>query len=208
MVRLPDQEVDLEVLGPAEPAPGLLRDVARAVLADEDAEVTGAHARPTGYPFSSIATGGLFRVAGTAATARGERPWSAFVKVLHHPRHWALIDLIPPAAAAEIKEFFPWRDELDVREQVLPVLPPGLRVPDVYVLADLGDDRLACWMEDIDVDDDPWPDEAYARAAHLLARLAGRRTPGNCRRCQRPAHRVQRPQGRGLSRSAAVRLSG
>ena len=87
--------------------------------------MTGAHARPTGYPFSSIATGGLFRVAGTAATARGERPWSAFVKVLHHPRHWALIDVIPPAAAAEIKEFFPWRDELDVREQVLPVLPPG-----------------------------------------------------------------------------------
>jgi hypothetical protein len=33
-------------------------------------------------------------------------------------------------------------------------------------------------MEDIDVDDARWPDPVYARAAHLLARLAARRTPG------------------------------
>jgi hypothetical protein len=33
-------------------------------------------------------------------------------------------------------------------------------------------------MEDIDVDDDPWSDETYARAAFLLARLAARRRPG------------------------------
>ncbi|CAN5501581.1 hypothetical protein BH10ACT10_BH10ACT10_18220 [soil metagenome] len=178
MVRPPDQTLDLRVLGPAEPTAEMLRHVARMALADEGAEVTDVHARPTGYDYTSIATGGLYRVTGTASTAGGERPWSAFLKVLHHPRHWPLIEHVPPAAAAEIKELFPWRDELAAREQVLPVLPVGLRVPDEYAAIDLGDDRLAWWMEDIDVDDEPWPDEAYARAAHLLARLAARRTPG------------------------------
>jgi len=169
---------DLEVLGPAAPRGHLLGDVVRATLRDGSAEVTDARAEPTGYAFTSIATGGLFRVRGTAATGSGNRCWSVFTKVLQHPRHWPLIDVIPPHAAAEIKELFPWRDELDTREQVLPVLPSGLRVPDIYRVVDLGDDRLAVWMEDIDADDDPWDDEAYARAAYLLARLAARRTPG------------------------------
>ncbi len=118
-------------------------------------------------------------MSGTATGIDGERSWSAFLKVLHHPRHWSLIDHIPPAAAAEIREFFPWRDELDAREQVLPALPAGLRVPDEYAVVELGDDRVAWWMEDIDVDDEPWTDEVYARAAHLLGRLAARRTPGS-----------------------------
>jgi hypothetical protein len=179
MVRLPDQTSDLRILGPAEPAPDLLRDVARAVLADDDAEVLDAHACPTGYDYTSIATGGLYRVSGTATGIDGARSWSAFLKVLHHPRHWALIDHIPPAAAAEITELFPWRDELDAREQVLPALPAGLRVPDEYAVVELGDDRVAWWMEDIDVDDEPWTDEVYTRAAHLLGRLAARRTPGS-----------------------------
>lgn len=178
MIRLPDQTTDLRVLGPAEPTADVLRAVARAALADDSAEVIDVHAGATGYDYTSIATGGLYRVIGTARTAIGERPWSSFLKVLQHPRHWPLIDQVPPAAAAEIAELFPWRDELDAREQVLPALPTGLRVPDEYAAVDLGDDRVAWWMEDIDVDDDPWPDEAYAWAAHLLARLAARRTAG------------------------------
>jgi len=178
MVRLPDQTTGLEALGPAEPTGDLLRTVARAALRDGSAEVLGAAAVATGYAFTSIGTGGLFRVSGTASTAAGERPWSAFVKVLHHPRHWPLIDRIPPQAAAEILELFPWRDELDAHGRVQPVLPAGLRVPDVYAVADLDDDRLAWWMEDIDVDDAEWTDDGYARAAHLLARLAARRTAG------------------------------
>ena len=146
MVRLPDQTTGLEALGPAEPTGDLLRTVARAALRDGSAEVLGAAAVATGYPFTSIVTGGLFRVSGTASTTAGERPWSAFVKVLHHPRHWPLIDRIPPQAAAEILELFPWREGLDTHGRVQPVLPPGLRVPDVYAVAELDDDRLAWCM--------------------------------------------------------------
>ena len=178
MIKSPDQIVELAAMTSAEPDAALLGEVVRGALRDDAAEVRTALAVPTGYAYTSIATGGLFRVTGTAATAGGTRPWSVFVKVLHHPRHWQLIDLIPPAAAADIKALFPWRAELETRAQVLPVLPDGLRVPEIYRVADLGDDRLAVWMEDIDVDDDPWRDATYARAAFLLARLAARRVPG------------------------------
>jgi hypothetical protein len=165
----------LSVLGPAVPDPDRLSGIVRWVTGDDDAEVVDAHAEVVDYAFTSIATGGLYRVCGTTGSMR----WSVFVKVLQHPRHWPLIDVIPPQAAAEIKALFPWRDELDARAQALPVLPGGLRVPLVHDVVDLGDDRLAVWMEDIDADDDPWSDRAYARAAELLARLAARRAPGS-----------------------------
>ena len=44
-------------------------------------------------------------------------------------------------------------------------------------MADLGEDRLAVWMEDIDDSDAPWSHATHAHAAELLARLAARRTP-------------------------------
>ena len=179
MIRLPDQAVRLTALGVAEPGTDQLDAVARAALHDPAATVSGAVAAPADYAFTSIATGGLYRVAGTAGMSTGTASWSSFVKVLQHARHWPLIAMFPPEAASELLALFPWKDELTVREQVLPVLPQGLRVPDVYFVADLGDDRLAVWMEDIDVDDEPWDLETYARAAHLLARLAARRGPGD-----------------------------
>jgi hypothetical protein len=180
MIRPPDQRVleGMCALGPAMPSPELVADVVRAVTGDAAAEWLSVRAEPTGYRYDSISTGGLYRVSGTAGTVSGTVAWSVFVKVLQHPRHWALIDRIPPQAAQEMKAVFPWRDELTVREQVLPVLPEGLRVPDVYRVADLGGERLAVWMEDIDVDDAPWSLTEYADAARVLARLAARRGPG------------------------------
>ena len=178
MVRPPDQRSEVAGLGAT---PALLDRVASAALRDPGATVVDVEVVATGYPFTSIATGGLHRVTGTAAPAdgRAERHWSAFVKVVHHPRHWPLLGMMPPQVAAEMTELFPWKDEIEARRQVLPVLPPGLRVPDEYAVTDLGDDRVAWWMEDIDDDDDEWRDEDYARAAHLLGRLAVHRRPGD-----------------------------
>ena len=87
MIRPPDQTVELAALAAAEPDAGLLAEIVSAALRDDAAEVRTAVARSTGYAYSSIATGGLFRVTGTAVTSTGTRPWSVFVKVLHHPRH-------------------------------------------------------------------------------------------------------------------------
>src|SRR5689334_2521303 len=117
MIRLPDQ-LELSALGAAAPPYALLTDVARAALRDEGAEVVTATAAVVAYPFTSIATGGLWRVAGTATTSTGERPWRAFVKLLQHPRHWPLQHLVPPAAIEEMCRLFPWRDELEIRAQV------------------------------------------------------------------------------------------
>ena len=47
----------------------------------------------------SPATGALLRVAG--ATAEGQ-PWSVFLKVLQHPRHWPRLGQLP----AEIRRLF------------------------------------------------------------------------------------------------------
>jgi hypothetical protein len=204
MIRQPDQ-LGLGVLGAAVPAPDRLRSVAAMALGEPSVCVLGAEARPAGYAFTSIATGGLFHVDGTADTPRGPRAWSAFVKVLQHPRHWPLIGVLPPETAAELLELFPWREELQVREQVLPVLPPGLRVPELYCVADLGEDRLAVWMEDIDVDHEPWDTATYRRAARLLARLAARRRPGD------PAGACDLPPGlavRKVVESRAPQLAG
>ena len=60
-------------------------------------------------------------------------------------------------AWAEFAATFPWRAELAAWEPGFAGrLPAGLRVPVLYRLADLGDDRVAVWMEDVPVDSAPW----------------------------------------------------
>jgi hypothetical protein len=54
-------------------------------------------------------------------------------------------------------------------------LPAGMRVPRLYHLAELGDDRVAVWMEDVRVLDGAWDPPRFARAAHVLGELAARR---------------------------------
>ena len=204
MIRLPDQ-LELPELGAAAPPTALLTDVARAALRDDGAEVVSAAGAVVAYPFTSIATGGLWRVTGTARSGSGERSWRAFVKLLQHPRHWPLRHVVPPAVFEEMCRLFPWRDELVIRAGVHDVLPDGLRVPEVYALADLGEDRVAVWMEDIDDRDDRWSDSTHADAARLLARLAARRTP------DRPAGACPVPPGFGVRKlvdSRAPMLAG
>ena len=195
----------LPELGAAAPPTALLTDVARAALRDDGAEVVSAAGAVVAYPFTSIATGGLWRVTGTARSGSGERSWRAFVKLLQHPRHWSLRHVVPTAVFEEMCRLFPWRDELVIRAGVHDVLPDGLRVPEVYALADLGEDRVAVWMEDIDDRDDRWSDSTHADAARLLARLAARRTP------DRPAGACPVPPGFGVRKlvdSRAPMLAG
>ena len=126
------------------------------------------------YDPGSPATGALLRVSGT--TADGER-WRLFLKVLHHPRHWARIGQLPQAVRQQFLDQFPWRGELVAWEPgFADRLPAGLRLPRLYRLADLGDDRLAVWMEDVRTLDDAWDQARFARAARALGGLAARRS--------------------------------
>ena len=191
--------MDLTGLGIAEPSTELLRVVCCRAVGDPAAEPLDATAGPVDHEIASIATAGLHRVTGLARTSAGTRPWSAFVKVLQHARHWSMLPMLPPDRAAELVAVFPWREELDTRAQVLPVLPDGLRVPAHYAVEDLGDDRVAVWMEDVDAVDTPWTPADYERTAYALGRLAARRTPGL------PAGDSDLPAGLGVRKLVELR---
>ncbi|HEY6709985.1 MAG TPA: aminoglycoside phosphotransferase [Actinomycetota bacterium] len=128
---------------------------------------------PVAYQPGSPATGALLRVSGT--TGDGE-PWSVFLKVLHHPRHWPRIGDVPAEIRQQFLDQFPWRGELVAWEPgFADRLPAGMRLPRLYRLAELGDDRVAVWMEDVRVLDGAWDRPRFARAAHALGGLAARR---------------------------------
>ena len=125
------------------------------------------------YTFGSPATGGLYRLRGADGT------WTLFCKVLQHPKHWPMLSLLPPPARDQFLTEFPWRIELDLWEpRVLDSLPAGLRAPVLHRVVDLGDDRLAVWMEDVVEAGTSWDLDRYRRAAELLGRWNARsRTP-------------------------------
>ena len=66
----------------------------------------------------------------------------------------------------------------------------------LYRLADLGDDRVAVWMEDVPVDSAPWDVARFAQAAELLGTLAANR------RDDALLSASPRPPGYGLRRYA------
>jgi hypothetical protein len=160
------------LLGKAAPSAEFLTSVVGEVLGRETAVDTVTAEREP-YDAGSPATGALVRLRGT--TIDGQL-WSVFVKVLQSPRHWPHLDRVPPPGREEFIQIFPWRAELSAWDpDFVAALPPGLRVPRLYRLVELGDDRLAVWMEDVSVDVTPWPTARFAEAARLLGTLAGNR---------------------------------
>jgi len=161
-----------DLLGPAavddEALTGIVADVlGRPVELDEWA------VNRVAYEVGSPATGALLRVSGTT---RDGAHWSVFVKVLHHVRHWPMLHLVPPPLQAEFLGSFPWRAELEAwRANFAGRLPHGLRVPRLHRAIELGDDRVALWMEDVQVGAQPWTIDRFAVAAHRLGGLAARR---------------------------------
>jgi len=134
---------------------------------------------PVDYDPGTPSTGALLHVRGTGRDqGAGEPlPWSVFVKVLHSPRHWEHLHLVPPDARQRFVDSFPWRVEAEALASDLPGrLPPGIRTPRVFRIDELGDDRVALWLEDVVVADTGWDLPRYARAARVLGRWAARRS--------------------------------
>lgn len=100
---------------------------------------------------------------------------SVIVKVARSPRHSPLWDRIPAEFHDETMRQIPWRAEVDLyRSSLRSLLPAGLRMPVVYAVDELDDDRVALWMEDISEQQAPWEHSDYVLAAEGLGRLAGR----------------------------------
>jgi hypothetical protein len=144
------------------------------------------------YQSGSPATGALARLRGV--TADGE-PWSVFVKVLQHPRHWRLLDRVPDEVREDFLTRFPWRAELDAwQPSFAGRLPDGLRVPALYRVMELPEDRVAVWMEDITASGEAWTVARFEMAAECLGTLAAnRRDPDLIAACPvPPGHGLRR----------------
>jgi hypothetical protein len=151
---------------------GRLTGVVSAALG-RPVRLAGFTTTAVAYEPGSPATGALLRVAGT--TADGQ-PWSLFLKVLQHPRHWPRLGQLPAEIRQPFLDIFPWRGELAAWEPgFADRLPAGMRLPRLYRLDELGDDRVAVWMENVRTLDDPWEPPRFARAARALGGLAARR---------------------------------
>ena len=121
------------------------------------------------YPHESPGTEGLARIRGDG--------WSAFVKVVRSFRHWPRWASLPDEAREMLGDASLWRLEVDLyRSDLGDVLPPGMRLPHLYGVVDLFDDRMLLLLEHIDVETSPWDRDRYARAGRLLGRLHVRMT--------------------------------
>lgn len=113
----------------------------------------------------------------TAAVYRVTGPQSAFVKILQAPRHSAVFATVPRELRERFAREFPWCGEADFLRSGFE-LPPGLRTPAVFRIDELGDDRVAMWLEDVRCTDLPRDPPRLEHAAYLLGRWAGRRFGG------------------------------
>ncbi|MBM7785766.1 phosphotransferase [Tenggerimyces flavus] len=164
------------------PAPVVLDDAtveafARAASGDEAATVEGWWIEPVDYVVGTPSTGALKRL--KVKLAGADVPQSIFLKLLQSPKHWALIDLVPPEARTLFVTEFPWR--LEQRAYVSDLgalLPEGLRLAKLYRAEELEDERVALWVEDVRQSAAPWDLRRFERAARALGRLAARRRPG------------------------------
>lgn len=169
------------LLGPCPLNDHEILDLARSALADPLARVGRWWVEPVDYPYRSPTTAGLFRLRGTATVDDAEVPWSVFVKLVHSYRHWPFFGVLPPEMQERAISGSQWRYETDVYECGLGSgLLEGLRLPRLYRVKDLGDERLALVLEDVRTVATPWTLARFARAAELLGRLAVRLTRGDC----------------------------
>lgn len=99
---------------------------------------------------------------------------SIVIKIARSPRHSPLWERIPESSRELSMTELPWRAEADLyRSPLRLLLPPGLRMPALYAVDEIDDDRVALWMEDIEERPEAWRRTDYLAAARALGRMAG-----------------------------------
>lgn len=167
---------DRSILGPADVDDAELTAIVARALAEhpDDVTVLGSTASVVPYPLDAITTAGRYWVTARAATPTGERSVRLFVK---HVQSWSrspFFELVPEEMRAVAAASVPWRTEpLVYRSDLAGRLPPGLSMPAALHVAFLDDTSAAIWLPALDVVDHQWSTADFARAAHLLGRLAG-----------------------------------
>ncbi|GAA1533437.1 phosphotransferase [Nocardioides humi] len=165
---------DRSALGPADVPDALLAAMVARLLQVDDVELVASSAVPVDYDLPAITTGGRWWVSGTAAVDGHARDFRIFVKHVHEwsrsPFFADLPEEIRPWAAQQV----PWRTEGAVyRSDLGDRLPAGLAMPRAVGVHDIDDLAYSVWLEVVPAVEVAWDRERYARAAHLLGRLAG-----------------------------------
>ena len=149
-----------------------IENMARAALGRPQAEVREWWVDDVAYQIASPTTAGLLRVRGVATDGDAILPWSMFVKVLHSWRHWPGLHTVPAELLDKVSAS-DWRFEADLYASGFDdTLPERFRLPRLYRLHDLGDDRVAVWMEDVRPSTAPWDLNRFRSAALSLGRMA------------------------------------
>lgn len=151
-----------------------LTELVRQSLGDPLAEIAEHREVPVRRGRGMLSTVSLRRVTGTTT---GGASWSFFVKSIQSVRHLPGFGDLPAHLRDAVAADFPWRADADVYLSGR-ALPEGLRLPRVYRVEDLGDDRLVLWLEDVRVAAGDWDLARYAAAAGLLGELAAMHPAG------------------------------
>ena len=138
-----------------------------------ETELVSSEAEEVDYDLPAITTAGRYWVRGVARVSGREEQFAFFVK---HVQSWSrspYFSMVPAEQREVAEASVPWRTEpLAYRSDLGDRLPEGLTMPRALGVFDLDDKSAAIWLEVVSTETAPWDLERYARAAHLLGRMA------------------------------------
>ena len=165
------------LLGDGHPRDDELMAIVRDALRRPNATIVDWRVETVPYEIGTPFTEGLFRVRGIASDGEWVGPWSLFVKLVRSWRHWPMLHVMPEHIREAMLQHPGWRKEPDIYGSDLSAtLPAGLAMPRVLRVHDLGDERVALWLEDVAASDARWDLARFRHAARLLGQLAARMT--------------------------------
>jgi hypothetical protein len=166
---------DRSILGPADVSDSQLGAMVAASygVAAEHVALCDSRAVEVDYDLSAITTAGRYWVRGEALVCGRPAAFSLFVK---HVQSWSRSPLfagVPQEMRAMAEASVPWRTEpLAYRSDLGDRLPDGLTMPRALGVFDLDAKSSALWLEEVRLRPAPWDHDRYARAAHLIGRMA------------------------------------
>ena len=116
------------------------------------------------------ATGGIYRLAGTAERGSEQHDWSIILKVVV-----PLAGMTPEQNEVQSHPIYWKREVLAYQSGWLDNLPGGIRGPRCFGVVPQSDGSFWLWLDDVRDDrfGEQWPIEQYARAARCLGRFNG-----------------------------------
>lgn len=164
MLVAEDEEVQTQLPGLER---GMVAKIAKLVLGSEIAQPGEWRVEGVGT-HTGAATGGVYRVAGSATDGGVQIPWSVVLKI---------VSLNAPGGRGgfhdEAHPLYWKREALAYVSGLLDNLPGGIRAPRCYEAVDMGDDTIWLWLEEVKDTKEVWSLEQYARAAECLGRFNG-----------------------------------